>query len=268
MALMETCQTISRRTLLQQFKSAGLLLSAGSLISLDERNIEIPEVIHPPKDVSRQRGFGHLANHFKFVSFKKEGTEFRGIPESWDADNSQFNYALVLTEGGDPFIDFWLSTAPFPNHQAAFESYLEQLPSLSFSNVSYLFELVCNYDDHGISANPFQIPENYPSEFARCILSDTYGRVVYRHQVETLVMSCSGKPSWFDLEYCGKKRSMISNQINRKVAEFCHELEKMTLPDGCPLWQLLTGYSFNICFTNPDPLSTFAFMKRAKKYLT
>jgi len=214
---------------------------------------------------------GVLGNYFQYHLFKiAPNNEFyKEVEREYNNCFANYKYAIGLIENktrtclhiccltNDDKFDF-----------SSFQFYLNQLPNLDLHSVAFLFALTYNIESRLIN-NAFQTPENYPSEFAKSFLKDTFGQVVFAFQFTEL------------LRVCLPKEENSHNQINEyrrlynlREANFYKKLQDLYLPDGYSLYKLLEAYT--PCNTksndfgfliSPTYKLAYTFIQSAKKYL-
>ena len=113
------------------------------------------------------------------------------------------------------------------------------------------------------------MPADYPSEFCKEFLKDTYGRVVYIWQLRELFGFClQGEENSY------KKADEYRRWYNMRMAKVFPIIEQLYLPDGYSLNKLLqkytplrtadSDYGFVI---SPNISYVWDFTQRAKLYV-
>jgi len=153
------------------------------------------------------------------------------------------------------------------SYKETFEFFLEQLPSLQLSDVSLFLDLI--HKEPTVFGTFFQLPIDYPSTFCKDFLKDTYGYIVYNYHFMQLIQFCLPFGGTFGVvnEY--------RNKYNKRTPEIYQKLEKMYLPDGSNLGELLKRYTIKTLNGNPDygfvsyPRhdEAYHFIVSAQKYL-
>jgi hypothetical protein len=216
--------------------------------------------------------YSFLAEHFGFKFFDiKSNDPLVGEMKKYYAEinfehwqDYQHAAAFIEKKSGDAIL-FDISNNSFDYDCYGF--YLKQLPSLKLSDVAFFFTLL--QDGTFLKDAIFKIPDNYPSTFAKEILKETYGNVVYSHQLLLLLASCLPKE-----EVSHKQLNEYRKDFGLRRASFFEKLENLFLPDGCNLGELLRQYTprkIADCDFGFVTLSThklaFDFIQKAKKYL-
>lgn len=221
--------------------------------------------------IMQKTKFGFLSNHFHYYHFEI-------------TPNNEF-YNQTVTHYGDCYLDYKYGIGLIENETksileiccltndedsdfSSFRFYLDQLPNLELNSVALLFALTSNNHSRRIN-NVFHIPKNYPSEFGKAFLKDTFGQVIFTFQFMEL------------LSFCLPKDENSHNQINEyrrlyntRQADFYKKLESLYLPDGYSLYELLKAYTPYDTMTNdfgfityPTHKLAFKFIEKAKHYL-
>ena len=222
--------------------------------------------------------YSFLNNHFKFIQFELDKSNEYYTPfikyckenKFYEDCIKEYKYGTCLfeIETKEPFF------TELTNDEAdysSFEFYLNQLPDLELDNVAYLFSLVSDGATKQLQ-DAFSIPTNYPSEFAKAYLKDTYGQVVYTYQFMSL-LSCSLIGDDNQYNYINDYRRLF----NCRAKKVFDKLEELYLPDGYSLYKLLESYTpynnneysggFGFVKT-PTHKIAWDFIERAKKYIT
>ena len=153
----------------------------------------------------------------------------------WGEDADNYKYATGIVEVDTNELILIGLTTELKNYES-FEFYLNQLTICNVQNVVLLLALVSL--DAPLNENAFQFPTMYPSSFAADILKETYGNVVFRHQIMQLLGRCLPPEE-------NNSRQIIeyTRQFNCKQKSFFDMLEKLYLPDGYSLYKLLEKYT-------------------------
>ena len=220
----------------------------------------------------QQKNFSFLLEHFGYETFEL-GSGHRFVEpvlidcqkRKFDPDGYNFINAFY-EKNTDQMITFEISTEDDFNNDR-FEFYLKQLPSLSLSDGKYMFAL--NKSDLQLLPNAFKLPVDYPSEFCKEFLKETYGRVVYSWQFVQLVTSCLENE-----DYTINQVDEYCRWYNQRMAKVFPIIENLYLPDNYSLDQLLrkftplsavdSDYGFVI---RPNVSYIWDFIQRAKKYI-
>jgi hypothetical protein len=215
--------------------------------------------------------FGFLSNHFHYYQFEIiPGSEFHNQVKKQYQDNyGDYKYGICLIENETKSIlDICCLTNDDTSDFSSFHFYLNQLPNLDLNSIALLLALISNTHSR-LTNNFFQIPHNYPSQFAKIFLKDTFGQVVFTFQFMQL------------LSFCLPQSENSHNQINEyrrlynlRQADFFKKLEGLYLPDGYSLYKLLKTYTpyhsmpNNFGFlTRPTHKLAYEFIEKAKKYI-
>lgn len=224
------------------------------------------------KNIMQQKNFSFLNEHFVFETFQVESHyRFKELVnqdlQKRKIDLKDYNFINTFYEKDtDHLITFDISTrADFNN--AWLEFYLKQLPSLALSDIRYMFAM--GNTNNQLLPNAFKIPADYPSEFCREFLKDTYGRVVYTWQFMELLSCCL-----LGEENSHKQLDEYRRWYNNRMAKVFPLIEQLNLPDGYNLNKLLreftplrpvdSEYGFVI---RPLEYHPWDFIQRAKKYI-
>jgi hypothetical protein len=191
--------------------------------------------------------------HTQFESYYKEQTK-------------EYQYGLGIIELSTNQI-LVLGLSNEIDNNLLFEHQLSQMPNLNLQNVLMLFALV--QSKQVLTFNPFNEPENYPSQFAIELLKETNGYVLFRYQLMQLLSSCLpvGENNTEQIvEY--------TRQYNNRNASFLKKLETLYLPDGYCLEDLLLKYTLidnNNCsfgfVSHTMYILAYQFIQQSKKYL-
>jgi hypothetical protein len=147
-----------------------------------------------------------------------------------------------------------------------FKFYLGQLPSLELHDVAFFFNLLDEEDRYleGI----FQWPKDYPSTFCREYLKDTYGYVTYNYQFMHLVQFSYPEATSYPV------MNDYRNKYNKRLPDIYKSLEKLYLPDGYNLAQLMKHYTIKSKYfeyygfvTYSSHGTAYKFIACAQKYL-
>lgn len=217
-----------------------------------------------------QNKFTNLKNYFHYQTIELEkGDIFNKFQSIYRETTNSYKYGLGIIEiETNEILPIGLTNEK--SSYESFEYYLNQLPSLDLHNVSLLLALVSN--NTLVQNNIFQFPTNYPSLFAKEILKETYGNLVFRHQLMFLLASClpTEETDSYQLnEYC--------RQYNNRQNSFFNKLENLYLTDGCNLSELLKIYTpfgkknrddFDFGFvTQPLYKLAYQFIQSSNKYI-
>ena len=180
--------------------------------------------------------YSFLAKHFNFEFFnvksdnplvEKMKQYYLGIGEDWQ--DYQYGCAFMEKDSGHVFF-FSFSNVSF-NYEC-YEFYLKQLPSLGLPDVAFFFTLI---NDKGfLKKDIFKMPDNFPSPFAKEILQETYGNIVYSCQLMLLLANCLP----FE-EKSHKHFDEYRRQFGMRKAYFFDKIQTLFLPDGFNLYNLL-----------------------------
>lgn len=216
--------------------------------------------------------YSFLAEHFNFEFFylKSDHPLIEKLKNYYDEINFdgwkdyKYGSAFIEKQSGHSFF-FDISNDIF-NYEC-YEYYLKRLPSLSLPDVSFFFQLILN--NFPLRENIFKIPVNYPSPFAKELLRETYGNVVYSHQLMLLLAN--------SLPFEERSHNLFNEyrkQFGLRKAAFFDKINTLFLPDGFNVGKLLKEYTpikndnYEYGFvTMPSHQLAFEFIKRAKKYL-
>lgn len=214
--------------------------------------------------------FGFLSNHFSFHHFElSQSCEFYEQVKTFYPDTYfDYKYGVCFIEKETKTVlNIVCLTNDDNSDFSSFQHYLNQLPNLDLNNVAFLFALTSDNNSRLLN-NVFQIPENYPSEFAQSFLKETSGQIIYTYQLMEL------------LSFCLPQSENNHNQINEyrrlynlRQADFYKKLEELYLPDGYNLYKLLKSYTPYYSTTNdfgflrvPTHKLAYRFIEKAKKY--
>ena len=221
-----------------------------------------------------------LSNYFKFIPVEygkdeKIDIAFRKIlPEIVEREDWKYGTAFMEVETGNILgigIDFENHRAWAAYENELFRHYLQQLPDLELKNVDFFFYLVGSRTKLD---NAFKMPENYPSQFAFSVLSETYGQILYDYQFIELMRCCK------ELSLDEKLPTALIDfrkHFNTRRPYLFEKLKTLHLPDGTNLFKLIADYTPNgrngeqtmhLGFlTHPSYQYTYEFINLAKKYL-
>lgn len=215
--------------------------------------------------------FGFLSNHFHYQLFKiSQNNEFyEQAKKQYPENYANYKYGICLIENeSKSILDICCLTNEDTTDFSSFHFYLNQLPNLDLNSVALLFALVSNGETR-LHNNAFQIPGNYPSEFGKMFLKETFGQVVFTFQFMQL------------LSFCLPQNENNHNNINEyrrlyngRHGDFYKKLEGLFLPDGYSLYKLLETYTPYHSMSNdfgfltaPKHKLAYQFIEKAKKYL-
>lgn len=217
--------------------------------------------------------FGILANYFHYNQFeinKKDNSKLlEKVKEYYNDVYQNYKYAtcLIETETNDILYVSCLTNIDNLNVKR-FGFYLDQLPNLELNTVSMLLAF-SSQSNSTLLNDIFQIPENYPSDFCRMYLKDTFGRVVFTFQFMELLSFCLASE-----ENNTKQITEYKRLFNQRNSSFFEKLNSLYLPDGYSLYKLLkkhtpfesdsTDFGF---VTHAKQDIAYKFIKRANKYL-
>ncbi len=213
-----------------------------------------------------------LNEHFNFEFFDVQSNH--PLVEKMKENYERINFihwkdykngaAFIEKKSGD-VIFFDISNNPF--NYACYPFYLKQLPSLKLSDVAFFFTLLDN--GNFLKDEIFKVPDDYPSVFAKEILSETYGNVVYTHQLVLLLANClpQEEVSHFQLNEYRK-------DFGLRRDSFFVKMKNLFLPDGYNIGELLKAYTpykktdndFGFVTLSTHKMA-FDFIQKAKKYL-
>lgn len=220
----------------------------------------------------QQKNLSILKEHFVFETFQLN-SQHRFVEEvlldfqKRKFDSKQYNFINAFYEKDtDHLITFEISTKDDFNNDW-FEFYLKQLPSLALSDVKYMFALGNGWVQ--MLPNSFEMAADYPSEFCKEFLKETYGNIIYTWQFMELLGYClQGE------ENSHKQIDEYRRWYNMRMAKVFPIIEQLFLPDGYSLDKLLrkytrlrSSYSQYGFITRPNISSTWDFIQRAKKYV-
>lgn len=184
--------------------------------------------------------YSFIKNRFKYTAYSITSesplshalkTHFND-PKLTDA----FPYAISLIETttGEP-LTFILTTDEKPD-VSSFEFYLKQLPDFNLNNLTLLLAL--SMPGNQKQENTFQFPSDYPSKFAKQLLQETYGKVVYNDQFENLIRAClpQKEQTKENLSYCRKA-------FNKRQWDFFKKAANLFLPDNTNLYEFLKEFT-------------------------
>lgn len=220
----------------------------------------------------QQKNLSILKKHFVFETFQLN-SQHRFVEEvlldfqKRKFDSKQYNFINAFYEKDtDHLITFEISLKDDFNNDW-FQFYLKQLPSLALSDVKYMFALGNGWVQ--MLPNSFEMPANYPSEFCKEFLKETYGSVVYSWQFVQLVTSCLENE-----DYTINQVDEYRRWYNMRLAKVFPILQQLYLPDGYSLDKLLQKYTrFRSSdseygfVTRPNISHSWDFIQRAKKYV-
>jgi hypothetical protein len=234
----------------------------------------ICSVIFLKKDIMQKKNFAHLKEHFVYETFQLD-SQHRFVEtakkyyEKIKFDTQGYNFINAFYEKDTDYIFHFNISQKDDFKNDAFEFYLKQLPVLDLSNITYLFTLT-NWTKK-LLPNAFEFATDYPSEFCKEFLKDTYGKVIYPWQYMQLLSCC--------LQGEANNHTQINEYrrwYNLRMAKMFTILETLYLPDGYSLTKLLQehtplttteedyGYGF---VSKPDTAYSWEFIQRAKKYI-
>jgi hypothetical protein len=132
--------------------------------------------------------YSFLLNHFGFEIFSLNSNNrfIEFIKKKYeDIKVEQFEYAYVLVEFKTDFVfQYGLSTELNFNF-SNFKYYLSVLPELNLNNINLLLTLSSNAIKR--CNNPFEFDDSYLFDVYQCSFSESYGKIVYRHQFRELL---------------------------------------------------------------------------------
>ncbi|MEX2379161.1 MAG: hypothetical protein WD530_00340 [Vicingaceae bacterium] len=149
-------------------------------------------------------------------------------------DSFPYAISLIETTTGEP-ITFMLTTDEKPDC-SSFEFYLNQLPDLNLNNVTLLLALSMPGTQKQV--NIFQFPSEYPSTFAKELLQETYGKLVYDHQFENLIRTCLPQK-----EQTKENLSYYRKAFNKRQCDFFKKAKTLFLPDNTNLYVFLKDFT-------------------------
>jgi hypothetical protein len=222
----------------------------------------------------QKQNFVHLKEHFMYETFQLDsGHRFaESAKQNYDKikfDTQGYNFISAFYEKNTDHIFYFNISEKNDFKNDAFEFYLKQLPVLDLSNITYLFTLTNS--SKKLLPNAFEFAPDYPSEFCKEFLKDTYGKVIYTWQYMQLLGCC--------LQGEVNNHNQINEYrrwYNLRMAKIFTILETLYLPDGYSLTKLLRehtplipeeadyGYGF---ITRPDIAYSWEFIQSAKKYI-
>ena len=221
-----------------------------------------------------KQNLGFLSAHFhyeyrsaKVVALQEKGGDYMQFYEDY---YEQFKYAVCLVESKTKKIIRYFFTNERGFYFHPFMHYLNQLPDLSLKNVIYFFNLINYTENVPLLKNAFQVPDNYPSEYAKELLAETYGYLVYRYQLYELLRSCCPfEYASDDTRFYKFRRDM---QGTGKYQACLKQIRDWRLPDNYPLINILQNYTLpndhieGILFLdNPRYKEAYKFIKTSKK---
>lgn len=220
----------------------------------------------------QQKNLSILKEHFVFESFELN-SQHRFVEavlldfQKRKLDSKEYKFINAFYEkDSDHLINFEISSKDdFKNDW--FEFYLKQLPGLAISDVKYMFTL-SNSLVQMLPAS-FEMPADYPSEFCKEFLKDTYGNIVYTWQFMELLGYCLQGD-----ENSHKHVDEYRRWYNMRLAKVFPIIEQLYLPDGYSLDKLLRKYT-RLRSADSDygfvirPVVDYVwdFIQRAKKYV-
>lgn len=174
--------------------------------------------------------------HIEVCSTKENSPrcqQFQKIITKRSGEMPQLPYIIALTEKktGEP-ISVWQNSEPHDSTENLF-FYLEQISEVNFQNLLMLLTFAFSPGESPKMENAFQFPQNYPSTVAMEILKETYGRILYHHQLENLIRCCTPLLS---------PAVHYRKGLNRKETQCIQTLESLYFPDDVPLKLVLNHY--------------------------
>ncbi|MEY5049707.1 MAG: hypothetical protein RLZZ175_3066, partial [Bacteroidota bacterium] len=142
---------------------------------------------------------------------------------------------------------------------------LKLLPKLDIKTISYMFTLLGSNLD--CNKNIFKFNKNYPSEFGKLCLKETYGQIIYQSQLIDLIYNS-------DIYYNISKIYGLIKIINKKSVDNYYQFENLVLPDGYKLFDLLTEFtplyknsSYPGLLLRDQYKEAYYFLKSSKKFI-
>jgi hypothetical protein len=180
-------------------------------------------------------------------------------------DSFPYAIALIDTTTGEP-LTFMLTTDEKPD-VSSFEFYLNQIPDLNLNNLTLLLAL--SMPGNQKQENTFQFPSDYPSAFAKQLLQETYGKLVFNDQFENLIRSCLPQK-----EQTKENLSYYRKAFNKRQSDFFKKAETLHLPDNTNLYDFLKEFTplressmeFGFVMT-PNHKAAFRFSELANQIL-
>ncbi|MGN6802011.1 MAG: hypothetical protein ACTHJN_08905 [Ginsengibacter sp.] len=221
----------------------------------------------------KHRDYSFLKNYFDWQTFPvndnssitRSAVEY--IKNFYpDYRDREYKYACIFYEKSTNKI---ISCSPCDvpeSYNKSFHFYLQQLPSLQLHDVAFFFNLV-NEEDLFME-DMFQWPENYPSSFCKEFLKDTYGYVTYNYQFMHLVQFSYPEATSYPV------MNDYRTKYNKRLPDIYKSLEKLYLPDGYNLGQLMKHYTIKSSYfdnygfvTYPAHAIAYDFIACAQKHL-
>jgi hypothetical protein len=150
-------------------------------------------------------------------------------------DLSSSKYALCIYRDHKQLIGVAFFTSDDTvDYNERFQYFLQFVEIVHIDSISILLAYMIHCDGN-FHDNPFKIREKYPSDFAKNILSNTYGYLLYKFQLAQLLRA--------SLPFDSEDVDRIIKSINHKRISIYEEMKKVILPDNYNLYDLLRDYT-------------------------
>lgn len=179
-----------------------------------------------------------LNAHFEIKSFNLTQDKIANKvfeKEYKDYDFADYPFGVGIYERKSKSIfPLHLSALNCDNPNEAFQYHLNQLPELTIHNLAMLIAL-SNFDENLKIRNAFNYPNDYPSDFAKSILKDSYGYILFPYHFYNLILSCQGE----NVPRSTLQLSDALRDFNKSNVDFFEKIKNYLLPDGTSFYKLL-----------------------------